>query len=59
MGRIVLAGAPVCATGATGRGGGALYTGRGPVCGTIMRGAGGCGGPVTTGAAGRGAATGT
>jgi hypothetical protein len=38
-----------------GRGGGALYTGRGPVCGTIMRGAGGCGGPVTTGGAGRGA----
>jgi hypothetical protein len=26
-----------------------LYTGRGPVCGTIMRGAGGCGGPATGG----------
>src|SRR5580658_4686909 len=47
-----------CATGAMGRGGGALYTGRGPVCGTIMRGAGGCGGPATTGGAvGRVAAT--
>jgi hypothetical protein len=61
-GRIVPAGDPVGAmdaTGATGRGGGALYTGRGPVCGTIMRGAGGCGGPETTGGAGgRGAATG-
>jgi hypothetical protein len=45
--------------GATGRGGGALYTGRGPVCGTIMRGAGGCGGPAeTAGTAGRGASTG-
>jgi hypothetical protein len=58
-GRIVPAGEPVGAieaTGAIGRGGGALYTGRGPVCGTIMRGAGGCGGPATTG--GRGAATG-
>ncbi len=41
--------------GGAGRGGGALYTGRGPVCGTIMRGAGGGGGPVTTGGAGRGA----
>ncbi len=56
-GRMVPAGAPVCAVGATGLGGGALYTGRGPVCGTIMRGAGGCGGPATTGgAAGRGGA---
>ena len=59
MGRIVLAGAPACATGAIGRGGGALYTGRGPVCGTIMRGAGGCGGPTMAGgAAGRGGACG-
>ena len=41
------------ATGATGLGGGALYTGRGPVCGTIMRGAGGCGGPATAGGAAR------
>ena len=49
-------GAPAWATGGAGRGGGALYTGRGPVCGTIMRGAGGCGGPETTeGADGRGA----
>jgi hypothetical protein len=58
-GRMVPAGDAVGdmdATGAIGRGGGALYTGRGPVCGTIMRGAGGCGGPATTG--GRGAATG-
>ena len=58
-GRIVPAGDAVGdmdATGAIGRGGGALYTGRGPVCGTIMRGAGGCGGPATAG--GRGAATG-
>jgi len=58
-GRMVPAGDEVGdmdATGATGRGGGALYTGRGPVCGTIMRGAGGCGGPATTG--GRGAAAG-
>lgn len=54
---MVPAGALVCATGATGLGGGALYTGRGPVCGTIIRGAGGCGGPVTTGT-GRGGATG-
>jgi hypothetical protein len=58
-GRIVPAGDAVGdmdATGAIGRGGGALYTGRGPVCGTIMRGAGGCGGPATAG--GRGAAAG-
>jgi len=58
-GRMVPAGDEVGdmdATGATGRGGGALYTGRGPVCGTIMRGAGGWGGPATTG--GRGAGTG-
>jgi hypothetical protein len=55
-GRMVPAGPLACTVGATGRGGGALYTGRGPVCGTIIRGAGGCGGPVTTGgAAGRGA----
>ena len=33
-----------------------MYTGRGPVCGTIMRGAGGCGGPA--GAAGRAGASG-
>jgi pilus assembly protein FimV len=47
------------ATGATGRGGGALYTGRGPVWGTIMRGAGACGAPTTAGgAAGRGGAAG-
>jgi hypothetical protein len=52
------AGAPACATGAIGRGGGALYTGRGPVCGTIIRGAGGCGGPRTAGATGRGGACG-
>jgi hypothetical protein len=45
------------AVGATGRGGGALYTGRGPVCGTIMRGAGGCGGPATAGGAGDAAQT--
>ncbi len=44
-------GTPGC-TGAGGRGGGALYTGRGPVWGTIMRGAGGLG---ADGAAGRGA----
>ena len=44
-------GTPGC-TGAAGRGGGALYTGRGPVCGTIIRGAGG---PGVTGATGRGA----
>src|ERR1700722_5689525 len=41
--------------GVTIRGGGALYTGRGPVCGTIIRGAGGWGGPITTGGAGRAA----
>ncbi len=56
---MVPAGALVCATGATGLGGGALYTGRGPVWGTIMRGGGGCGDPVTAvGVGGRGAATG-
>jgi hypothetical protein len=56
---MVPAGALVCEIGATGLGGGALYTGRGPVWGTIMRGAGGCGGPVTAGGAGgRGASTG-
>jgi hypothetical protein len=37
--------------GATGRNG-ALYTGRGPVCGTIMRGSGACGGAGAGGAAG-------
>jgi hypothetical protein len=47
-----------CGVGAGGRGGGALYTGRGPVWGTIIRGLGGCGGPATTGGAGRGAAGG-
>jgi len=54
-GRIVPAGALVCAAGvgATGRGG-ALYTGRGPVCGTIILGAGGCGAADTVGGAGRG-----
>src|ERR1700686_3335822 len=56
---VVPAGALICAVGATGLGGGALYTGRGPVCGTIMRGAGGCGGTATaSGATGRGAAAG-
>jgi hypothetical protein len=49
------AGALDCGDGGTIRGGGALYTGRGPVCGTIIRGAGGCGGPMTTGGAGRAA----
>src|SRR5205807_1734196 len=55
-GRIVPTGAPAWAVGAggAGRGGGALYTGRGPVCGTIMRGAGGCGAAATGGADGRG-----
>ena len=52
-GRIVPAGAPACATGAAGRGGGALYTGRGPVCGTIIRGAGVCGAAAAGGGAGR------
>jgi hypothetical protein len=52
------AGALDCAAGGTMRGGGALYTGRGPVCGTIMRGAGGCGGPVTIGGVGRGGTAG-
>ncbi len=53
-GRMVpAAGALDCAAGGTIRGGGALYTGRGPVCGTIIRGAGGCGGPVITGGTGR------
>jgi hypothetical protein len=47
--------APACPIGTPGRGGGALYTGRGPVCGTIMRGAGGCGAAATGGIAGRGA----
>ncbi len=41
--------------GGAGRGGGALYTGRGPVCGTIIRGAGGCGAAETGEVAGRGA----
>jgi hypothetical protein len=46
-------GAPGCTGGAAARRG-ALYTGRGPVCGTIMRGVGGCeaDGRVATGAAG-------
>ena len=57
-GRIVLVGAAPCATGAGGRGGGALYTGRGPVCGTIIRGAGVCGAAVTDGVAGRTGAAG-
>src|SRR5215472_3560367 len=50
-------GAPACGPGegGAGRGGGALYTGRGPVCGTIMRGAGVVGAAATGGAAGRGA----
>ena len=39
----------------TGLGGGALYTGRGPVCGTIMRGDGGAGAAGFTGAAAAGA----
>ena len=46
------------AEGAVGAGrGGALYTGRGPVCGTIMRGKGvvGAGGRVAIGVCGRGA----
>ena len=53
---MVPTGAPareVGAAGATGRGG-ALYTGRGPVCGTIMRGAGFCGVGVAAGIEGRG-----
>src|SRR5579864_6337878 len=50
--------APACAAGAAGRGGGALYTGRGPVWGTIMRGAGGCTGVATGGVVGRGAGAG-
>jgi hypothetical protein len=45
-------GAPACATGTAGLGG-ALYTGRGPVCGTIIRGAGVCGTGGAAGAAGR------
>ncbi|HTT24036.1 MAG TPA: hypothetical protein VMG82_34240 [Candidatus Sulfotelmatobacter sp.] len=55
-GRIVPAGTLVCAAGAgaTGRGG-ALYTGRGPVCGTIILGAGGCGAADAVGGVGRGA----
>jgi len=46
-------GTPGCTGGGAGRTG-ALYTGRGPVCGTIMRGAGGCGiaGRTAIGAAG-------
>jgi hypothetical protein len=46
-------GAPGCTGGAAARRG-ALYTGRGPVCGTIIRGAGGCGadGRAVTGVAG-------
>ena len=47
-------GTPGCTGGGVGRTG-ALYTGRGPVCGTIMRGAGGGGGDgraVTGGAGG-------
>ncbi len=53
---MVPTGAPACTVGGggAGRGGGALYTGRGPVCGTIMRGAGVCGAAATGGAAGRG-----
>src|ERR1700678_4461343 len=38
-------GTPGCTGGGAGRSG-ALYTGRGPVCGTIMRGAGGGAGPA-------------
>ena len=46
-------GTPGCTGGGAGRRG-ALYTGRGPVCGTIMRGAGGCAaaGRAATGATG-------
>jgi len=57
MGRAAI-GTPGCGGGGAGRGGGALYTGRGPVCGTIMRGAGGVGATgaaETGGASGRGA----
>lgn len=43
--------APACAVGAVCPGG-ALYTGRGPVCGTIMRGDGACGRGVAIGVAG-------
>jgi hypothetical protein len=53
-GRIPM-GTPGCTGGGvTTRGGGALYTGRGPVCGTIMRGAGGPG--LTTGGGATGVA---
>jgi len=55
-GRMVAEGAPVCGAGAMGRGSGALYTGRGPVWGTIMRGTGGL--ATAGGAGGRAAATG-
>src|SRR5580700_5636241 len=50
-------GTPGCTGGGAGRRG-ALYTGRGPVCGTIMRGAGGggaAGRDAVEGAAGGGA----
>jgi hypothetical protein len=57
-GRMVPTGAPDWATGAGGRGGGALYTGRGPVCGTIMRGPGVAAGAEVLGAAGRGGTSG-
>jgi hypothetical protein len=53
-GRMVPTGGPEGGTGAGGRGGGALYTGRGPVCGTIMRGAGVAGALPMPGVAGRG-----
>ncbi len=42
---------PAAPAGAAGRKG-ALYTGRGPVCGTIIRGGGAAGGPGAIGAAG-------
>jgi hypothetical protein len=53
MGRLAPMGTPGCTGGGVGRTG-ALYTGRGPVCGTIMRGAGGPGaaGLGATGATG-------
>ena len=57
-GRIPAEGALDCPMGTPGRGGGALYTGRGPVCGTIMRGAGVGDGAGAAGVAGRGGAAG-
>jgi hypothetical protein len=57
-GRALPDGALVCPMGTPGRGGGALYTGRGPVCGTIMRGAGVCGAAGAGGGVGAAGRTG-